>query len=283
MRRTLRGLVVPIGVSALVCFSTLGQAPQRPTDVWAVHSYATTPQRIVYTAARSLGLLRGIEERDYLETIIYHGTGTAYKPGPAADWSAVKLDNYSAEVNYYAQGIRVDTLSEGHRRVEVAAGKYAWDENDVSMDGPPIGTSQTSLPAMEQQRRRELAMLPYSAIKLAHQNIDKVTVTPLEHGTYMLSFPYAGDTMKVTLDRNRRPAKVELGINDRVLGKTTVSAEYSDYKDYEGRGVSEMYFPSRIIQKIGSHTLLDLQVSQCKCVNPYVIFPIPESIGQGQP
>jgi hypothetical protein len=272
--------------SALLYFGASTPAQQGPSaqgtplEQWSVHSYEPTAPRLVYTAARSLGMLRGVRERDFLVTYIYRATGTMYQAAATPSWPAITLEKYTAEVSYEQdRGMRVDFVTGGKRQVQVVAGAYAWDENDVPSDGPPVGKSQTSMPAAVRERQLNIAISPYGAIKAAHLNIDKVTVTALEHGTFALTFPYMGDTMKVTLDRNRRPAKVEVGIKHPILGKTTLEADYSGYKDFEGRGVSGVFFPTKIVQKIGGRTVLDIEVSSAKCVNPYVLFPIPESIG----
>ena len=128
-----------------------------------------------------------------------------------------------------------------------------------------------------------LTITPTAAIRLAHDNLDQVQVTERDHRTYELSVPYKN--MKIRLNRNRRPERVEMTVNHPVLGQATLSVEYLGYRDYEpidpllsDEIMSGFYSPSRIIQKLDGHTILDINIDTCWCTNPYVIFPIPESV-----
>jgi hypothetical protein len=249
-----------------------------PKGHWRVDSYEPTAARLVYTAARSLGILVGMAEEDGLVTDTYEGTGTIYTVSSGSSWPSMKMDKCSVDVDYGERAMRIDIVSGGHRYIEAVSGEHAWDETDVPLDGPPVGKTVTAKPAVAQERMLQLAMSPFGAIKVAHENVSKITVTPLEHGTFVLAFPYHGDTMKVTLDRNRRPSKVEIGVVDPVIGKTTMEAYYSAYKEFEGRRASYIFFPSRIVQKIGGNTVLDLTVSYGRALNPYVVVPVPPSV-----
>jgi len=242
------------------------QPLQAPKSSWAVRSFEPTPARLVYTSARALGMLRGIAEEDEIVRIRYQGSGT----GADAGGRMVPLGNYYVEISYARNAMRVDTTTSAGRRVEVVSGTRAWDELDLRPDGPPVGVAQTAKDSEVRMRRRQLAVTPIGAIKAAHANLAKARVRPLEHGTFELSFPHDGETMKITLDRNRRPAKVELG---------PLSAEYSNYKDYEpidpqlsDEPLSDLFFPQRIVQRVNGKASLDVQIKTCWCVNPYVVF-----------
>jgi hypothetical protein len=228
-------------------------------------------------------MLRGVAEDDTLVRIRYQGAGTAYRVAKAGPWAAAPLKNYYVEISFPEKGMRVDETGPDGRQVHVVAGDKAWDEKDLAADGPPMGKSQTLTPAALAERKLQLAVTPYGAIKAAHAAIDQVKVTALPNGIYVLAFPYQGKTMKVTLDRNRRPARVEIPIDHPVLGKTTLVAEYSGYNDYEpiaplsDEAKSDIYFPAHIVHKLGDKTTLDVTVATCWCVNPYVIFPAPHA------
>lgn len=227
-------------------------------------------------------MLRGLAERDTSVRLRYQGAGTAYKPVRTGAWPATKLDNYYVEISFPERGMRVDTTVGKVRQVKVVAGDIAWDESGLTIDGPPVGKTQKLAADAVRSRQLEMALTPYAAIKAAHANVSRVTVTPLEHGTFLLTFPSGDNIFRVTLDRNRRPARVETDIVDPVLGKTTMSAEYSGYKDYEpidkrlsDEPYSDFFFPEHITYKLGGKTTLDLKVTTCWCVNPYVVFPTP--------
>ncbi len=254
-----------------------------PNRLWAVRgSFEPTAARLIYTSARSLGMLRGLTEEDAFVRLRFKGSGTISAVTRTGSRPAVKLDNYYVQLSYPDAGMLIDTTTGGIRRVNTVLGGVAWDERDIDADGPPAGKSQVLAPQSVKERRLELATTPHGAIKAAHAAVGQVKVTPLAHNTFMLSFPYEGDTMQVTLDRNRRPAKVEIGFNHPVVGRTVLTREYSDYKDFEpindrsDEPLSDLYFPSHIVQKVGGHTTLDVRVDTCWCVNPYVVF-IPPS------
>jgi hypothetical protein len=92
----------------------------------------------------------------------------------------------------------------------------------------------------------------------------------------------------VTLDRVRRPSRVEVPYVHPVLGRTTMVAEYSGYKDYEplsplsDEPFSFAYFPAHIVHKLGDKTTLDVKIDTCWCTNPYVRFskqaPVPQPL-----
>ena len=288
--RAISTLVIAAGLSAALYTSerahaaaAAAAAPAAPTGWVTRDTFDPTPRRLIYTAARSLGMLRGVAEEDTLVRIRYQGSGTAYRPAKTGPWAAAPLKNYYVEISFPEKGMRVDETGPDGRQVHVVAGDKAWDEKDVAADGPPVGKSETLVPAAMAQRQLELAVTPYEAIRAAHAVQDKVQVTPLPHGTFLLTFPFQGQVMKVTLDRNRRPSRVELPINHPILGKTTLVAEYSDYKDYEpisdlsDEPFSDLFFPGHVVHKLGDKTTLDVKISTCWCVNPYVIFPAPNT------
>jgi hypothetical protein len=276
-----------LNVSALfACAFTLGQSARAQSE-WVVRdSFEPTAPRLIYTAARSMGMLRGVQEFDIWQTLRYEGAGVAFEvtgPNPS-DWIRVELDRYYAEVAYPDNGLRVDqTNSAGERSVWVTVDGYSWNERDVANDGPPVGASQTSAPELYEWRQQLLAITPPAVVKLAHENDDRVRVTELEHRTYELSLPQ--DNMTIRLNRNRHPELVSVEVDHPVLGQATLTAEYSGYRDYEpidpvlsDEIMSGFRFPSRIVQKLDGHTILDIEIDTCWCTNAYVIFPIPENI-----
>ena len=81
--------------------------------------------------------------------------------------------------------------------------------------------------------------------------------------------------MSVTLNpTNARPENVAVKTPSGLL-----EATYTDYKDFDN---SDVYYPSRIVQTLNGEVVLDLTVSAGEGYNPYVIIPVPESIGVGQ-
>ena len=69
---------------------------------------ANTPKRMVYTSARGLGMLRGLQEDDMFVRLRYKGAGTAYVPAKAGAWTAIPLSNYYVEISY-PEGVFIAT------------------------------------------------------------------------------------------------------------------------------------------------------------------------------
>jgi hypothetical protein len=83
-----------------------------------------------------------------------------------------------------------------------------------------------------------------------------------------------GALVKVTLNAEHRPERVELRYRDRVM--TTTYSEYGDLneKDYK----ADVFFPARIVQTVDGQTVLDLTIQKTNTYNPYIIVPVPESV-----
>jgi hypothetical protein len=277
-------------MAAAQAWPVYGQGPA-PTGFrfsdWVVRdTFEPTARRLLYTAARSVGMLRGVEEHDAITRIRYKGSGTAYEVSKAGQGRPVMLENYYVEISFAEGGIRIDEKTPAGRTVQIAYRDKAWDEVGVAPEGPPAGKSQVLVtsPAALKERRLQIALTPVGAIKAAKANIGNAKVVPLGEGLYQLTFPYDGSTMRISLDANRRPSKVEIAeVDHPVLGRTTLSAEYSGYKDFEpiykesNEPFSDFFFPSRIVQKLGDKVIRDVQIETCWSFNPYVVFPEPGS------
>lgn len=283
--RTVSVIAAVMLVAAQASSAFGAAAPSFRFSDWVVKdTFEPTAPRLLYTAARSVGMLRGVEEHDAITRIRYKGSGTMYEVSRARQWQPIKIDNYYVEISFPDQGIRIDTKSSAGRTVQVAHGGRAWDEVGVALDGPPAGKSQTLVTsaAALKERRLQIALTPIGAIKAAKANLANARVTSLDGGLHQLSFPFEGHTMRVSLDANRRPSKVEIvGVDHPVLGRTTLSAEYSGYKDFEpiyaqsNEPHSDFFFPQRIVQKLGGRVVLDVQIETCWSFNPYIAFPEP--------
>ena len=118
-------------------------------------------------------------------------------------------------------------------------------------------------------------MTPFGVVKAAREVTEQVEVAEIAPREYRLTFPYMGTVWTMDLDRNRRPARVETTFDHPVLGSATVVARYDGYQQYQ---LSDIYFPVHISHTVGDREVLDLYVEHCRCVNLYVIFPVPESL-----
>ena len=139
-----------------VCFAGCGRLAFGQSD-WVVRdSYEPTAPRLVYTAARAMGMLRGVQEFDIWKTLRYEGSGVYYDvtgADPAA-WRRIELDRYYVEIAYPDAGLRQDvTTSAGERSVWATAFDHAWNEQNVAPEGPPVGDAQVAVPAQRAWRQ----------------------------------------------------------------------------------------------------------------------------------
>jgi hypothetical protein len=274
-----------LSILALVGIATIAICAQPPPVGDAMATVKTVADRLgmLRTVQPPGGTLRGVNG------ILFVAHGTMATPQAGATWPTRTVSKLTTEVTYYrfSQGMAVSpgmrwdfTLAAAdgkpERQVQVAAGSFAWNETE------PGGTA---IPAMEtaDERLREIWLTPQGLIWAALTPDGKglangVTVSQEGHDV-VLTIPENGTPVKVTLDVQNRPARVETRVKDPVLGDTAVETTYSGYRDFEN--AYGVFFPTRIVQKLGGHTVLDLTVTEFH-TNPYVVFPVPANVsGQG--
>ncbi len=253
---------------------------------------AQTPdlKQLLHDMANSLGMLRTLQELDSVMTVEYWGTGTM-RMGTAG--APVQLKSYYAQIAYDFPGMRVDiTRATGQREIQVVSGTFAW--NEVGKIGGGLDPSWASAtPAMDAVSDRLLRLwtTPFGVVKaaVAAGAATKVTV---EGGATVVTFPLAngmpgqtvymvvgdlnGTPVKVTLDRDHRPARVEVRYRDKVY--VTTYSNYGDLneKDYQ----ADIFLPARVVQTVDGQTVLDLTIEKSNTYNPYVIMPVPETVGK---
>lgn len=255
---------------------------------------AQDAQAVIKNAEYALGMIRGPQRIDAVNTLEYWGTGIAYGLGQAAQrGSAAPAVNvsYHASLSYAVPAMRVDMTrsnSDGptqgggtlppampQRQIEVVSGKFAWNES-VPGAGFMPGTTATPVPQAARDRMLQLWTLPFGALKMAAKAGPAATVTD-EGGTTVLTFPLSapldGITMKVTLNAKNQVERVETRSAGNVLKETT----YSDYKDIS-EITTDIPFPTHIVQKQGGSPVLELTITKTDTNNPYVVFPVPENV-----
>jgi glyoxylase-like metal-dependent hydrolase (beta-lactamase superfamily II) len=249
--------------------------------------------------ANALGMLRGLNADDAVLTAWYEGTGMSYAPGqswrPDMPWPAAKVTRYRASIGYYPDqaGMRVeiertnpDGLVQGggglpflapRQQIQVVAGRFGWNETQPGMNATP---------ALGAARDRALAlwMLPHSVVKAAYLAGADARVT-MDGGATVLTVPVpgmTGTTMTATLDAENLIERVEAMVDDPVLGDTVVEVTYAGYGELGGALLlpTDILFPARIMRSQGGHPILDLTIQDVNAYNPYIIFPVPETVEQ---
>ena len=235
---------------------------------------SVSPARAQDAAARikaaqyTLGMIRGPQRIDAINTMEYWGTGSAGRP-------AAKV-TYHVSLSYFTPAMRVDVLRDpGGRGIQVVSGTFAWDES-VPGAGFIPGTTAKPAPAAVKDRLLQLWRTPHGALKAAERAASSAKITN-ENGVTAITFPMMaplnGIMMKVTLNASNQVEKVETRSENGTVTETT----YSGYKDL-GEIQSDVLFPSHITQKQGSAQVLDLTITKADPNNPYAVFPVPENV-----
>ena len=269
-----------IGVAAALAVPTL-HAQQAP-DL----------KRVLYNMADSLGMLRSVQEVDSLMTVEVWGSGTMRQVGPKDLGPVTPIKAY-AQIAYDFPGMRVDiTRASGTpaHEIQVVSGTFAWNEVDKIGGGLVPGWG-SAVPAMDAVPDRLLRLwaTPFGVVKAAVAAGEQTKVT-MENGAVVATFPLvnskpgqtvnmvvgelAGTPVKVTLDAESRPARVEVRHRNRAFVWS-----YSNYADLnESDYKADIYFPARIVQTVDGQTVLDLSIEKTNTYNPYVLMPVPENV-----
>ena len=261
-------------------------------------AHAQDAQAVIKNAEYALGMIRGPQRIDAINTIEYWGTGFTYAFGqayhPGSAWPAYKA-TYHASLSYAVPAMRIDLtrsnpdgpiqgggglpLAGPQRLIQVVSGKFAWNES-VPGAGFVPGTTAAPAPEAAGERMLQLWSLPFGALKMAAKAGSAAKVSNEEGSTVLtfpLSAPLEGITMKVTLNAKNQVEGVETRTNDPVLGDMLTETTYSDYKDIS-EITTDIPFPTHIVQKQGGFPLLDLTITKTDTNNPYVVFPVPDNV-----
>lgn len=230
----------------------------------------------IEAAAEALGMVRGVQRRmDSINTVEFSGTGTMRVPDSDGRWTRYEVTNATIGMSYFISAMRWDvtrTAADGseQRTIHVVRGDRAWDEKEPGVDATPVIGRAT-------EQRRQIWLSPHGIIRAAVEaeaaRPGSVTVGKRGNAT-TLTVEVDGTPVAATLDQDHRPARVEMMIEHPALGRTLLTAAYTDYVDWQ---LLDVYFPSRIVQTLGEQTTLDLTISEF-FQNPYVVFPTPEQL-----
>jgi len=252
--------VLTLSLTLMLAQACIAQAP----DVGAT----------IGETALALGMVRGVGRRlDSINTIQFSGRGTLNVPEAGGEWARYEITEATAGISYSIPARRLDVTRTGpdgaeERRVFVVRGDRAWDERLPGVD-------PTEVADVAPARLRQIWLTPHGVITAAVHNPDAVT-TGSRGGRTTLTVEIDDTPVTAVLDENSRPATVEMMIDHPVLGQTLLEAEYTDYVDWQ---ILDVYFPTRIVHRLGGETTLDMTVTEF-FQNPYVVFPTPEQLSR---
>jgi hypothetical protein len=247
----------------LFCCTLLAGALTAPS------ARAQDAQAVIKTAEYALGMIRGPQRIDAINTLEYWGTGStyafgqAYRPGSA--WPEFKA-TYHASVSYAVPAMRVDItrsnpdgliqgggglpLAGPQRQIQVVSDKFAWNES-VPGAGFVAGSTATPTPDALNDRLLQLWTTPFGVLKMAVKAGAAAKVSS-EGGATIITFPLSGPlqaiTVRATLNPKNQVERVETRTNDPVLGDMVTETTYSDYKDLS-EITTDVPFPTHIVQK----------------------------------
>jgi hypothetical protein len=247
-------------------------------------------KRVLYDMANSLGMLRTVNELDSLMTVEAWGRGTMRAVG-ATIGPEVQIKSYYTQIAYDFPGMRVEIVrADGQREIQVVSGTHAWNEIDKIGGGLEPGWG-SAVPAMDAVTERLLRLwtTPFGVVKAARA-ADEKTKVGVENGATVVTFPLVngkpeqtshlvvgeleGTPVKVTLDANRRPARVELRFRNRLY--VTTFSNYGDLNEADYR--ADIFVPARVVRTVDGQTVLDLTIDKTNTYNPYVIMPVPANV-----
>ena len=221
----------------------------------------------IKAAQYALGMIRGPQRIDAINTIEYWGIGVNY--------------TYHVSLSYLTPAMRVDIgrFTPTFRQIEVVNNNFAWDET-IPGGGFIPGTTATPKPAAVKERLLQLWTTPHGALKAAARAGANAKLSA-ENGDNVITFPLSGQlagiTMKVTLNAKDEVDKVET-----VNGNAVTITTYSDYKDL-GEIKSDVRFPLHMVQaEKDGRRVFDLTISKTDMNNPYVVFPVPDNVEKSQ-
>jgi glyoxylase-like metal-dependent hydrolase (beta-lactamase superfamily II) len=157
-------------------------------------------------------------------------------------------------------------LAAPQRQIQVVSGQFAWNES-VPGAGFIPGSTATPAPDALQERLLQLWTTPFGVLKMA-----------VRAGSAALQ----GITMKATLNAKNQVERVETRTDNPVLGDMVTETTYSDYKELS-EITTDVLFPTRVVQKQGGFPVLDLTITKTDTNNPYVVFPVPDSVEKAAP
>ena len=276
----MRVILASVAITAISGAAYAQFVPKDPTQVYRPSlegQRATGALAPFDKAADALGMVRGVARTrtmDDITTVEYTGSGTMAEIGPGGALTAYKVNRMTVGISYYFRGRRAEIERQnaaGAKQllIHVVRGNpnLAWNE-----EGTP-GMNPKLAPGTEAERMQQLWLTPHGFIRAAVDATFKDAKVAKAGAKTVLIVPIDGVQVRGVLDDNNRLERVDMPIRHPVLGATTLTAEYSDYKDFDNYGVM---FPQHIVQKIGGKTVLDIRVTAF-ATNPYVVFPTPKA------
>lgn len=231
------------------------------------------PKLAINIAAEEMGMVR-LPQRvtTALNTLEFTSGGTMAEMGTDGKWSDYRVTKLTFGMDFVIPACRMEMelVGPGIRKqheIRVAAGKQAWNEEKPGIDGKPMPDTAAA------ERERLIWLTPHGAMWAAMLAGDKVALSN-EGGRLAISYSIDGEPVKVLLNAQLQPERIEMQAHSSMYGNTVFVATFMGYKDFEGYLVP---FPTKMTYQAAGRTILDLNVKS-QISNPYVIFPRPSTM-----
>ena len=231
------------------------------------------PKDAINIAAEEMGMVR-LPQRvtTALNTLEFTASGTMADMGADGKWSDYGVTKLIFGMDFVIPACRMEMELVGpgtrkHHEIRVAAGKQAWDEEKPGINGKPMPDTAAV------ERERLIWLTPQGAMWAAIQAGDKAVLSN-EGGRLTISYSIDGEPVKLLLNPQLQPERIEMQAHSSTYGTTVFLATYMGYKDFEGYLVP---FPTKMTFRAGGRTIIDLDIKS-QISNPYVMFPPPSTV-----
>lgn len=283
MRTHSTGFLVS-GVAVILAVGLLVAAPSAQQRASQQDSSADV-RTLIFELANSMGMLRGLQQEDSARSLEVWGAGSITTGG-----TRTEIPEYRMSLNYAVPGMRVDYTRKGgtgaQRSIEVVSGTAAWNETER-------GRNPSAAQNAVRQRLVQLWTTPFGVVKAARAASARASVKTAG-GSTVLSFPLPAPVDDITVNATVRrdasllvtPHKDQLPtlvgtyiVRVETVGSIVTDTTYAEYGEWNWADYrSDVMLPRRIVQKSGD-TTLELTIKNTNTYNPYVVMPVPETLG----
>ena len=215
------------------------------------------PDPVVRAASDAMGVAA-------LQSVQYSGSGSAFAIGqaesPGGPWPRFELAKYVATVDYAGLAMREETVRRDVERPPRGggAGPFNPSTGQGGMRPIPGDVVQTLVSSPSNEAGQiQVWMTPHGFLKAAStKNVEVLPVRVDGRALQAVSFAVGARALTAYINDRNLVERIATITPNPLLGDMPIEAVFSDYKDYSG-----VKFPTRIVQKQGGHTTLDLSVS----------------------
>ncbi len=310
-----------VATGAFACIVSLaGVAPAnaqfgRETGPYTPEPEARDLRAVLFNWAWHMGMLRGQDEFDLIQTFEYRAEGTIRVDGQPCELATYEpaepgvlgVSGYRISANYRIPGFRTQircTLPSGetYSNIETMSGVYAWDEDIPGAEIVPGEGTATPSPDSFDERWIRLWASPHGAVKSAIAAAAGVTVSE-QFGKNpavlldsqasagvepMTTLEWRGDEAILTFPLPGMPdAIATVTLSNEYLPESVVVRRgddvtefiYREFQDFNNPFHKiEALIPASTIERQNGVVVRDLDTVITEIGQVYVVVPVPDSV-----